>query len=76
MKKQKYEPWEARLGVTSFNPLEAMQLADAIKARQGTVAIGGRNFALTYRDDKVFYSPVEGFTPCGWLDLATVEEFG
>lgn len=75
-KKQRVEDWEARLGTTSFDPLEVMQLADAIKDRKETVLLGSRNFALSYRGDRVFYSPVEGFAPCGWLDISRIESTG
>lgn len=74
MARKKYEPWEAALGLTSFNPLEAMQLQDAIRNREETVLLGSKTFALHYRDDKVHYSPVEGYVPCGWLDIERMEK--
>lgn len=69
----KVEDWEARLGTTAFDPLEAMQFVDAVKNRETSLNLGTRSFALVYRDDKVFYTPIQGFVPCGWLDISRVE---
>ena len=69
----KIEDWEARLGTTAFDPLEAMLVIDAIKAREKSVNLGNRTFTFVYRDNKVFYAPIESFTPCGWLDIERVE---
>jgi hypothetical protein len=72
-RKAKAEDWETRLGTGSFNPLEILELSDAVRERRGTVVIGGTNYALSYRNERVFYCPVEGFIPCGWLEISRIE---
>lgn len=76
MPRKRYEDWEARLGVTSFDPLDVMRLADAVKERATTVQLNRGNFVLVYQDDKVHYSPVEGFVPTGWVEIAKLEATG
>lgn len=73
---KKHEEWEARLGTSSFDPLQVMKLSDAVKNRDETVQLGGRNFSLTYRGDRVFYSPVEGYVPCGWIEIDRIVKSG
>lgn len=71
---KKYEPWEARLGVSGFDPLEVMQLADAVKNHAETVTFAGKTFNLHYEGNKVRYSPERGYTPCGWIDIDKLGE--
>jgi len=72
---KKPEPWEARLGVSSFDPLDVMALADAVKARSKSVELRGRTFKLRYQEGKVHYSPTDGtYTPCGWVDIQKLGE--
>jgi hypothetical protein len=73
---KKYEPWEARLGVTSFDPLEVIQLVDAIRARAETVTLTSGTFKLKYEPGRVHYSPERGFTPTGWIDIERIEREG
>ena len=71
---KKPESWEARLGVSSFDPLDVMALADAVKARKDTVELHGLTFKLRYQDNKVHYSPERGYIPCGWVDIEKLGE--
>lgn len=71
---KKPEPWEARLGVSSFDPLDVIALAEAVKARRGTVTLREQTFKLRYLNDKVHYSPEHGYTPCGWVDIEKLGE--
>jgi len=72
---KKPEPWEARLGVSSFDPLDVMALADAVKERSETVVLRGQTFKLRYKNDKVHYSPTDGtYVPCGWVDIDKLGE--
>jgi len=69
----RFEVWEKKLGLQSFDPLQLLELADAVRERRETVNLG-KNFSLVYREEKVFYSPVDGYTPCGWIAIAKLEE--
>jgi len=71
--RRKVEDWEAQIGTTSFDPLEAMDLVDAIKARKKSVVLGERTFYLDYDPKRVHYRPDRGFVPCGWIDLDRIE---
>jgi hypothetical protein len=73
MKHRREEKWESKLGTSSFDPLEVIELQDAIRQRIVVARIGGRQFELTYYSaedgEKVHYSPLEGFVPSGNLDI-------
>jgi hypothetical protein len=73
---KKYEEWQARLGTTTFDPLDAMTLATAIRERASTVVLNLGTFKLHYKGDKVQYRPIEGFTPTGWIDIERIEREG
>lgn len=72
--RRKVEDWEAAIGTSSFDPIEAMDLVDAIKARKDRVLLGDRTFFLDYEPTRVHYCPERGFVPCGWIDLAKIEK--
>jgi len=74
--RKKYEEWQARLGTTTFDPLDTFTLADAIRSRSPTVVLTVGTFELTYRGAKVQYRPVEGFAPTGWIDIERIEREG
>jgi len=70
-KKQKEEPWQARLGTKVFNPVQAMEMQDAVRDRADSVVIDDRKFLLTYKvEGKVFYKPENGVAPCGYLNIS------
>jgi hypothetical protein len=71
---RKAEDWEAKLGVSGFDPLEVMQLADAVKLQSESVTLGGRTFHLRYKEGKVHYGPDRGYVPCGWIDIDKLGE--
>jgi hypothetical protein len=71
---RKAEDWEAKLGVSGFNPLEVMQLADAVKLRSESVTLGSRTFNLRYEEGKVHYSPERDYAPRGWIDIDKLGE--
>lgn len=70
-RKAPIEAWEARLGSSAFDPLAVMDLQDAIRNKRKKVTLNGREFRLKYSDDSlvVFYAPVEGFAPAGYLNI-------
>lgn len=76
MPRKRYQDWEARLGTTSFDPLDVMRLAEAVKDRKATVMLSRGNFVLIYESDRVHYSPVSGFVPTGWIEINRLEETG
>jgi len=67
MKRNQEEDWQANLGTKNFDPLQIMDLQEAIGKRAASVELSGRKFTLNYEGEKVFYMPTEGFTPCGYL---------
>ena len=73
MKHRREEKWQAKLGVSAFDPLQTIELQDAIRRRDEIVLIGKREFQLTYystvEGEKVHFTPVEGFIPMGHLDV-------
>lgn len=74
--KKHYEDWQAKLGTTSFDPLDAMTLADAVRVRAKTVALSVGTFKLRYQGHTVHYSPERGFTPCGFINIEQIEREG
>lgn len=69
-KRKKEEPWQARLGTTVFDPLECMELQDAIGKKAKKVTIGEKTFLLSYKlEGQVFYKPEKGYAPCGYLNM-------
>lgn len=69
-KRKKTEVWQSRLGTSAFNPLEVLDMQDAVKKRAKFVTIGGTKFTLSYKHSgKVFYKPVNAFAPSGYLDI-------
>lgn len=66
----KGEEWEDRLGTSSFNPLDILELQDAVRASSPSVVLSGnRVFVLTYSPGVVHYKPERGFAPCGHLQI-------
>lgn len=54
------------------DPLELLDLHDAIIASENYVILNGKMFSIYYQGDNMFYlSPTEGFVPCGWFDRRT-----
>ena len=69
-KLKKEEPWQTALGTKVFNPLQAMDMQDAIRKKAKSVTIDGKKFVLSYKlKGKVFYRPEHDFAPCGYLDI-------
>lgn len=71
MKKHKQEPWAAKLGTTTLDPLQVMDLQDAVRARKKTAVVQGKKFLLSYKGEQVYYQPAEDgvFAPSGYLDI-------
>ena len=70
--RKKPEPWAARLGTSALDPLQVMDLQEAIRKRAKTALVGGVKFKLSYKKDgTVFYQPAEEgkYSPCGYLDI-------
>jgi len=68
------EIWQSRLGTNTFNPLEAMELQDAIRKHASSIKLRDKKFLLTYykvgNNKKVFYRPADdSFVPAGHLDI-------
>jgi len=68
------ELWQAKLGTNVLDPIEAMDLQDAVRKRSKTAIMRGKKFVLTYYKkegaDKVFYCPADDtFVPAGHLDI-------
>ena len=71
MAKHRIETWQSKLGTTGLNPLQVIQMQDAIKERKKQVRFEhGRLFYLKYKNSNhVYYRPERGFAPAGWLDI-------
>jgi hypothetical protein len=71
MAKKKTETWQARLG-TSLNPIQVLEMQDAVRARETRVRMEGKWFELRYSSDgeTVQYVPLRGFVPTGYLNIA------
>lgn len=70
------EKWQAKVGTSSFNPLEIMDLQDAVKLRKKKIKLGEREFILEYREDGkvVYYHPSDGFAPAGYIEIRRLME--
>jgi hypothetical protein len=47
------------------DPLELIELHEAVTNRQREAKIGGRKFTIRYEDRTFFVKPVKGFSPVG-----------
>lgn len=72
MPKKRTEPWQAKVGTSALNPIQVMELQDAVRDRKDMVSLEGISFQLRYSDDgeTVQYVPVKGWTPTGFLNIA------
>jgi hypothetical protein len=69
-KKSRDEPWQAKLGVRGLNPLAVQDLQEAVQHKKSLATLDGVKFEIKYiDDDTIFYSPVDGFAPCGYLKI-------
>lgn len=59
-----------------LNPLEELELKDAVDAKKKKVVLGGREFTIRYEGSEVFVRIKEGMVPCGWFDIDRIGEFG
>jgi hypothetical protein len=71
---KKVEPWQAKLGTSTFNPLQVIDMQTALRKRAKSAVVQGRKFLLTYykvkEEQKVFYRPADdSFAPAGHLDV-------
>lgn len=63
-------------GVKHFlNPIEELELKEAVDTKKKKATIGGRDFTLKYENDRVFVQIKDGFVPCGWFDPDKIAEF-
>ena len=63
-----YEEWQARLGTKALNPVQVLDMQEALRERKKRAEIDGRWFKFVYHNDgTVYYTPEEGFAPCGYL---------
>lgn len=72
MSPSRQEEWNARLGSTYLDPLQVIDLQDAIRDRKKSVTVQGTKFLLTYTNSNtVYYQPADDrfFTPAGYLDI-------
>lgn len=69
MAKKKSEPWQAALGTNALNPLQAMDLQEAVRNNLEKAEIEGKPFTIKYLPDgkTIFYKPVKGGVPCGYV---------
>ena len=72
MKRKAPEPWTAKLGTSALDPLEVIDLQEAIRARKKKADVQGRKFLLTYiGNTTVYYRPAgDEFVPAGYLDIS------
>lgn len=74
-RKPKSEEWETRLGTSGFNPLDVLELQDAVRNREHSVHLTDSNqtLILTYKvrsdGEVVHYKPERGFVPIGTLNI-------
>ena len=71
-KKRTQELWQSKLGTSALNPIQVMELQDALKERAVRVQLEGRWFSIRYEPDgkTIYYSPEEGYTPSGYLNIS------
>jgi len=50
------------------DPLELIDMEEAVKERKTKAMIGDREFRIRYEDKYFVVSPVEGFSPYGQFD--------
>lgn len=50
------------------DPLQLIELHEAVTKKQTKATIGGRQFTIRYDKSTFFVSPVEGFTPSGHFE--------
>jgi len=70
-KHHKWEGWQSRLGTSALDPLQVMDMQEAIRKRRKSVIVQGKEFLLTYYgDNHVYYRPGDdSFAPAGHLNI-------
>lgn len=70
-RKKPLEEWQAKLGTSALDPMQAMDLQEAIRKRKKRANLDGRWFLIKYLSDgeTIHYSPEEGFVPTGYLNI-------
>jgi hypothetical protein len=69
---KKPEEWEEKLGTSYLNPLQVLDMQDAIRERKEFAIVDGYMFSFKYEGNRVFYKPVDKETPTGYL---TIDKF-
>jgi hypothetical protein len=68
-KQATYESTPARLGEKDLNPIQLMQLYEAVKVESPQADLQGELFDLQYNEGKVFYRKHDDLLPCGWTSI-------
>lgn len=59
-----------------FNPLEVIDIIQAIQKKEDRVRLRNRWFTIVYlKDSRVRIDPVDGFVPCGVWTIKELNEF-
>lgn len=56
----------------ALNPLQKIDLRDAVKQGATEAKIQSRWFYIKYVGTKIWYEPVQGYVPCGWVEKEKV----
>lgn len=70
---QSYETSPARLGRNELNPLQIIDLYNAVKEEAPQADLRGTLFDLEYAKGKVFYRKHGAMLPCGWTSVESLK---
>ena len=58
-----------------LNPLNVLELIEAVRNRDSQVTLTGRAFDITYHESKCFVQVTGNYTPCGWFSYEELERY-
>jgi hypothetical protein len=57
-----------KAGTNSWpDPLELLDIMDAVDAKKTRVYLNGRAFNIKYKEDRAFVQLAGSYAPCGWF---------
>jgi hypothetical protein len=70
-----YKLMEKAGGSSWPDPLELLDIMDAVDAKKTRVYLNGRAFDIKYKEGKAFVSLHGAYAPCGWFSEDDFREF-
>jgi hypothetical protein len=71
----KYVPAFSKTASSFLNPIEELELKDAVEARKRKITLGGRDYRIEYRGERIWLQVTKGLVPCGEFLIERLGDF-